>query len=187
MADVHEDPFRLRVMMALTDVLEGISISGGYKHDMAGSVFRGRNIFGDAGGDEEGGDPIPMISILEAPIAPEQIRPPEESSKSTGLWDLLIQGFVEDDKVNPTDPAYRLAADCTKALAIAKNATSAARHTGGKPQPIMGIRAPNGNPAILDIYIGAPVCRPPDEVSGKAYFWLGITFKLAENLESPYG
>jgi len=32
-------------------------------------------------------------------------------------WQLIVQGFVDDDHANPSDPAHVLAADCQKALA----------------------------------------------------------------------
>lgn len=176
----YDDPFSLRVAKALTDVLKGITIANGYKHDLATSVFRGRNVYGED-------DPLPVVSILEYPIAPDQNLAPLESDKSSGLWEWAIQGFVEDDKENPTDPAHRLAADVTKALAIAKRGPSAARQSQGfNNGGMLGVKTDTGNPGVLEINIGRPVCRPPDEVSGKAYFWLTISLRTAENLAAPY-
>jgi len=183
----YPDPFRLRVMKALTAVIQGVSPNDSnsdpdrpaYVNDLSQCVFRGRNLFGT-------NDPVPMIAILETPIALDQIEPPEESPKSKGLWDISIQGFAKDDKDNPTDPAYVLAADVIMALAHAKAAPNRTRSGTGKAEPLLGIVAPNGKPAILDLRIGSPVCRPPDEISGKAYFWLGITLEIAEDLEKPY-
>lgn len=188
---MHEDPFRLRVMKVLTEIIESVQPSDSnsattaseglpqYRNNLAGAVFRGRNMFGT-------NDPVPMVAILETPIALDQIEPPEEAPKSTGLWDISIQGFCQDDKRNPTDPAYVLAADVIMALAYAKTQPARDRARTGKASPLLGILAPNGNPAILDLRIGSPVCRPPDDISGKSYFWLQITLELAEDLENPY-
>lgn len=178
MAD--RDPFRLRVMKNLTAVLEAVAedsnsdTAGGAQHTLAGKVFRGRNIFGEE-------SPLPMIAILETPVAIDQLPAPEEQASSSGLWDISIQGFVKDDRENPTDPAYRLAADVIAALAAEKRRPAQERATKGKVQtPLLG------ETGVLDIIIGSPVHRPPDDISGKAYFWLQITLKVAEKHNEPY-
>ena len=176
------DPFRLRVMKNLTTLLEAVAEDsnstgavGGAQHTLAGKVFRGRNLFGES-------DPLPMIAILETPVAIDQLPAPEEQSSSSGLWDISIQGFAKDDKDNPTDPAYRLAADVIVALAAEKKRPARERQQYGK------VRSPLlGEAGVLDIIIGSPVHRPPDDISGKAYFWLQISIKVAENHEQPYG
>lgn len=175
------DPFRLRILKELTTLLEGISASSNssslYKNDPV--VFRGRNFFGD-------NDPLPMVSILENPVAPEQRDPPEMSKLSHGDWELVIQGFVEDDKENPTDPAYFLAADVVAALAAEKRRVTDLKATTGKAGALLNLWTPNDTPAIVDMKIEAPVCRPPDNISSVAYFWLRLTLSLTEDLECPY-
>lgn len=182
----HAKPFRLRVMEKLTALIETVQQdsnsdgdTGPATESLSGKVFRGRNLFGDT-------DPMPMIAILETPIALDQIPSPKESPKSTGFWDISIQGFVKDDKKNPTDPAYYLAADVICVLAKEKQRITTGRASSGRAPALLDMYAPNGKPAILDLQIGSPVCRPPDDISGKAYFWLAITLQLAENLEDPY-
>lgn len=159
------DPFRLKVMKALTLALEEISVADGYQHDLAGRIYRGRVMFGER-------DPIPMLSILEVPLPLDQIVSPRDATASAGGWDLMIQGFVEDDAKNPTDPAHRLLADVKKRLALEKR-----RVTLGE---VFGINAISG------IRIGPGVVRPPDEVSAKAYFWLGLVIEMVEDLADPY-
>lgn len=66
-------PADLRALKALTYCLTTITVAAGYKHDMSSAVFRGRNVFGD-------GDPLPMLSVLEPPTAPEQMMAPAASS-----------------------------------------------------------------------------------------------------------
>lgn len=164
---VETDPFRLRVLNALTTSLEGITVADGYKHDLADAVFRGRMSFGE-------GDPVPMLSILEDPEPIEQFRGAEDSTQRGGPWSLIIQGFCIDDKKNPTDPALRLAADVESALSKEKLKLRGGGH-------ILGIKA------ITSLTIGRAVCRPPDENSSHAYFWLNLTIGLSENLALPYG
>lgn len=179
-------PLRLRIMRNLTELLETIaegdsnSAPTGYHNTLEGKVFRGRNLFGK-------GDPIPMIAILETPIANDQVPSQSSNTKSTGDWDISIQGFAKDDKENPTDPAYLLVADVIRCLVKEKRKITAGRPVGGTAPALLNVLLANGKPAITNMQIGSPVCRPPDEVSDKAYFWLAIRLTLVEDLENPYG
>lgn len=162
------DPLRLRILMALTTALAGITPANGYQHDLTGKVFRGRSIFSED-------DPIPMVSILEA-IEQEPLRDiqmPTGAGVVQGPWDLLVQGFVEDDPENPTDPAHRLMADVKKRLA--------AERLRSRQRDILQL----GN-AVTDIVFSPGIVRPADEVSNKAYFWLRVRLSLVENLMAPY-
>lgn len=164
-------PLRLEIQRRLTAMFEEIMIADGYQHDMVGRVFRGRGVFGDE-------TPVPAISILQVPIPLDQIPSPEDAALSAGGWELMVQGFVTDDKDNPTDPAEVLMADAKKRLALEKKKTN-----WDKPeQGILGLGR-----FIETLYIGTGVVRPPDDLSNKAYFWLTITLNIAEDLADPYG
>jgi hypothetical protein len=167
------DPLRLRVLKALTTALEEITPENYFEFDLTDAVLRGRLIYGD-------GDPLPMLSIIEPPIAPDQLPQPQDGTESNGEWELLIQGFVKDDKKHPTDPAHALMAEVKMKLAEIKQQPETSRFKTGEAEPILGIRA------ITRLNIGAGVVRPPDEISAKAYFWLNITLGLAEDLLTPY-
>lgn len=160
------EPFRLKVLKNLTDLLEGITPANGYEHDLAAAVFRGRLKYGPK-------DPIPMISILEAPIPQEPNVARGENVGSTGPWEILIQGFVDDDHNNPTDPAHILMAEVKKRLAENK------REDRGHNMLGMGGR-------VTDMHIGQGSVRPPDEVNDRAFFWLTLTLRVAEELDKPY-
>src|SRR5690625_7350680 len=97
------EPFRLRVMKALSAALEEINPDNGYMHDLRGRVFRGRDVFGDS-------DPIPMVPILEAIEGKERLQAPSAGTEAAGPGELLIQGGLDDDLIHPTDPAYFLIA-----------------------------------------------------------------------------
>lgn len=166
------DPFRLRVLKAMTAALQEITPANGYTHDLSTSVYRGRDTFGD-------GDPLPMVSILENPRALDPSQP-RETGQSQGGWELLLQGFVKDDFENPTDPAYLLEAEVRKRLAEEKRRGSDYDSTGifGMGQHV---------PCVTEIVIGSPVCRPADgQNSDVAFFWLSVTLTLAEDLEKPF-
>lgn len=164
------DPLRLRILKALTAALQEITVANSYKTDVGNDVHRGRVIFGES-------DPLPMLSILEVPIPIEQIEPPADSEFSSGGWELMIQGFVEDDRENPTDPAHFAMADVKRRLVIEKRKAYESRPEDG----ILGF----GN-YVTGLKIGAGVVRPPDEISAKAYFWLTIQLDVVEDLSDPY-
>lgn len=166
-------PLRLRILKALSDSLSQAVFEytpeGGSPWDpvsLEDRVFRGRVVFGED-------DPLPMLSILEAPIPVDQVPSPPDSPDSTGAWELLIQGFVPDDHKNPTDPAHFLMA-AVKVRLAAERKRNADYDILGFGKHVTGLR------------IGVGVVRPPDEISGKAYFWLNIALDLVEDLSAPF-
>lgn len=160
------DPFRLRVLKALSTALEEINPDNGYKHDLRGNVFRGRDIFGED-------DPLPMVSILEAIDEKKMLPTPEAGSAQAGPWELLIQGFIDDDFEHPTDPAHGLMAEVKKRLIQER--------VRDRQYNILGMGG-----KVTELRLSHGVVRPPDEVSAKAYFWLRLTLVMVENLLDPY-
>ncbi len=176
------DPFRLRVHKAIANVIAEVSIAGGYNLDLAGKVFRGRLVFGDK-------DPVPMISIMEPPLPNDMRNSPLLSTAEDGWWDVIVQGFVKDDRENPTDPAHVAMADVKKRLAqeLKRKGEGTERN---QPNPFgvnydeAGARRKN---TIEQFKIGAGVVRPPEEaVSTKAYFWLVLKLKIVEDNLDPF-
>lgn len=177
------DPFRLRVQKAIAAAIGEIAVADGYALDLADKVFRGRLIFGD-------NDPVPMISVIEPPL-PNEMRPsPLVSTVEDGWWDIIVQGFVKDDRDNPTDPAHVAMADVKKRLAKELKR----KGTGGnarQPNPFGLNFLPDGSMRknqVEQFKIGAGVVRPPEEaVSSKAYFWLTLKLKIVEDNLDPFG
>ena len=159
-------PFRLRVQQALSASLEQISIANGYKHDLGGHVFRGRDMFDD-------GDEPPLVAILESPDEPDQQTRPRGNTERKAKWNLFVQGWADDDKSNPTDPAHYLMADVKKRLA---NEIKALRE-----RDCLGM----GN-RIDELEFSPGVVRPPDAMSNKAYFWLKLSITIVEDDSEPY-
>lgn len=168
------DAMRLRIMKALTAVIERATVANGFKHDLTERVFRGRLFYGDK-------DPVPMVSILETPLQPATQDRPPDSTEQSDIWELVIQGWADDDAKNPTDSAYNLAADVRKTLADEKVRASHRTPSGPPANDLLGLGRD-----VLNIKIGQPVCRPPDDLSAKAYFWITIRLTLAEDLSNPY-
>lgn len=165
------NPLRLEIKKRMTAALQEITVAGGYSTEIGVNVFRGRIIYGDT-------DPLPMITILEAPIPQDPLPSPHGATYGRGLWELMVQGFVQDDRANPTDPADLLLADIRKRLSQERRKTLARPPSEG----IFGL----GN-HITDLIIGPGVVRPPDEYSAKAYCWLTIQLEMAEDLANPFG
>lgn len=163
------DPFRLRVLKALTARIESISEADGFNFTLAGNVFRGRLMFSDQS------DPIPLVAINEAPLPDDPIATPASGTQWVGPWNLYIQGWVDDDIKNPTDPAHLLMADVRKAIAIERR----------KALPKNDILGMGGR--VMDIRFGGCSVRPAEEfVSAYANFMLAVTLQIAEFTDDPY-
>lgn len=160
------DTFRLLVLKSLTDALSEIAVAQGYQHDLAGKVFRGRALLTPEDG-------LPAVTINETPQMPETLEVPESPSAVTKL-NLLVQGFVRDDRENPTDPAYLLLGDVQKRLAQEKT-------TDG------GFNILGFGERITSIQIGQGVVRPPDGVvSDTAFFYLPVKLTFTERFNDPF-
>lgn len=162
----HSDPFRLRVLKAICAALEEINPSNGYMFDLKGKVFRGRDVFGHS-------DPLPMVSVLESIVEKDVMLSPRGGKTQVTPWELLVQGWTEDDDDNPTDPGHHLMAAVKRRL-IQERAR-------GDGYEILGMCG-----KITELKFSTGVVRPADEVSSKAYFWLKVELQLVEDLLDPY-
>lgn len=180
------DPFKLRVLHALTDIIKEVTPANGYGHNLAdfvardrspmSRVFRGRPWFGES-------DPIPMVSVLEAPDEAEYLFtiPPDDGS-GTYEWALVVQGFVNDDPMNPTDPAYRLMRDVRRRLAREKKRRVPARQ--GMTDPLGTSQWNLPGCRVTDLKVSSGKVRPADDISAKAYFYLVVILTLTEDAEA---
>lgn len=185
------DPFRLRVLKALTAQIKTVTPARTFAHPETGEpvpflndlsdfadpddaaitrarVFRGRELFGTT-------DPLPMVSVLEDPRALEAFESPEGGATTIGEWGIMVQGFVTDDPENPTDPAHVLSAEVVSVIA----------ETAKQVRNILdlGFR----EPCVAKLVIGSPVVRPADGVnSDQAFFWLPLALTLIEDREKPF-
>lgn len=178
------EPFKLRVLKALSDIIKEVNPANGYTVDlsdfdpgdgaMMARVFRGRPWFGDT-------DPIPMVSILE-PIeeADYLFTPAADADDGSYEWPLLVQGFVNDDPQHPTDPAYVMMRDVRRRLVAEKRRKKVGMNTtdplGSSEFGLPGCR-------VTDMRISSGKVRPADDVSAKAYWWLVVTLSVTESAE----
>lgn len=157
-----DEPIILDVLKALTASLEEITQANGYWHDLNGRVFRGRMTFSD-------GDPLPMLSINQPPTGPEEIEAPVGAAVRNAKHVMLVQGFVDDDIQNPTDPAFYLLHDVERRLAWERKRDEGYNVLGFDGQVMLSV--------------GQGVVRSPDGVvADTAYFWLPITLEVPHAL-----
>lgn len=181
------DPQKLTIMKALCDGLKTITPANGYQSDLAdfdpgdgvatSRVYRGRAFFGDDG--DGGGDPVPMLSVLEAASDDELVNEQvAEKPTSEYWWPLLIQGWVTDDAANPLDPVYPLLADVRKLLAAEMK-----RKGSDGWQSVLGMPSD----VVTGIRFGAGRVRPANELSAYAGFHLLVELRILDNADQPYG
>lgn len=164
------DCLRLRVLKAITTALKTISPANGFEDDVSDAVFRGRAYYG-------ADDPLPMIGLIEPPVSDDPLYGRADSTVNAAPWSVIVQGFVRDDKMNPTDPGYRLQSAVRKVLAAEKARTGVG---GDRRTPnILGMEG-----AVTKLEIGSPIVRPSDDISTVAYFWILIRITLVEDLSS---
>lgn len=165
------ESYRLAVLKYLCTYLETeVSIANGYQHNLADRIFRGRLAFGED-------DPLPRLSVLEG-LNPDR----EPNAAGTGgseqidNWIVLLQGQVEDDAANPTDPAHALMADVKCALGkLRKRMANDQESFEGTPYY-----------SVAGLGIEPGTVRPPDQLSDKAFFWMRIVLTIAETMDDPY-
>lgn len=169
------DSYILTVEKALTDVIaKTVTTVNGRPFDLTNLVFRGRQRYGH-------NEPAPMVSILQAPnIDLENMNAGTGKLRKSDKT-YLLQGWVQDDSDNPTDPAHEL-------LAEVKRALSAILEMDGPDYMLKSYNTQHDDVGLIhNIDISTGLVRPPEQnVSDKAYFWLPITLELVEIITDPY-
>lgn len=168
-------PYRLAVLNAITGLLELVDGPDhlGQPFDLRAKVYRGRTEYGDE-------TSLPALSVLESPN-PDIGRFAGSGEAFADKWTLLVQGWAKDDKDNPSDPAYYLAAAVLEKLALI---TATRKDSSGRP---LDQQAYLLGGLITDAEIGAYVVRPVDkQASSRAFFYLPIRLGLARDVGEPY-
>jgi hypothetical protein len=161
-------PKRLRVLLALQRLLEGICVADGDLYDLAGKVFVNRALLG-----ADVSDHPPALAIIEAPRNDFATFAGENAFNRADKWTLFIQGIVSDDKTADTEqlPFY-LCQDVEKRL----TRISAVKESGTpqyKDAYLLG-------DMISSVEVAPPIIRPPEAgVSSHAFFYLPIRLGLA--------
>lgn len=160
------DTKQLVILKRLTTHLEGVTLTNGYDFDLTGKVFRGQSRFGQD-------QPLPFVSILES-LRPDP-RPREggeERLRRIDIWELALQGWVNENREFPTDDLYRLKGAVEMRMAEIAEGVSPAYRLGG----------------LIDrMRIGPGVVRAATPQTGGAEaFYLPLQIHYVINLADPY-
>ncbi len=172
-----KDSFRLTIQKKLGAEFKKCARADGYNYDLADEpdgtthIYRGRAKFGE-------GDKLPFITILED-VDQGKVQLDQKNGSPHIFYDyrLLVQGFVDDDKANPTDPAHHLMADIEKIVGLLRISAQNSNFLFDIPQE-------NGTVMMIGIEPGE--VRPPDKDSAKANFWAIVWFKVCEDTSNPH-
>lgn len=161
------DTKQLTILKRLTDHLKGITPDNGYDFDLSENVFRGQARFG-------GDQPLPFVSILESLRPdPRPVGAGSERLLREEIWELLIQGWVDEDRELPTDQLYQLKGAVEKRLAEILVEGSPVYRLGGN--------------LIAGLRIGPGVVRAATpQVGGAEAFYLPLFVTFVMNLTDPY-
>lgn len=160
------DSLFLQIEKYMSSLIEQtVTHSNGRLIDLTGVVFRGRTRY-------DVRDPVPMVALIQAPNL--DVRSDDAGEGCRRLVDktYLIQGWVENDPDNPTDPVHELLAEVKRALSFVLLMDSEHYLMGG---------------LITKLSVSVGLVRPAEAgISDKAYFWLPVTVKVEEDLSDPY-
>lgn len=155
----------------IKEQLEKINPENGYDHDLRGKVFYGRSIYGAE-------QDVPFVSVLEQPKPNDVSAAGSGKVRRTIFNDLMIQGFVKDNKENPLVPALDLLAEVELCL------SELISEHEGRPTHPTSHRLAN---LATDVLIGQGIARPPTEkVSPTAFFYLPAQVKWTLDLTKPF-
>jgi hypothetical protein len=170
----NQYPRRLLLLKRLTAVLQGITPGNDFPFDLSASVFRGKSVY------SPDSSPLPMLSILESGRPDSGLFAGTTKQHYSETWDLLLQGFAQNDQANPTDPAHWLFAAVQERLLVI---TAQNRHTGQGIDPVSYMLGG----LLSDFLVGPPVVRPPDnQVSSTAFFYLPLRAVFQTDNTTPY-
>jgi hypothetical protein len=163
-------PRRLKVIMALQNLIAGASKENGDAFDLAGKVYRNRILIG-----AEISDKPPAVAIIEAPRADIATFAGEEAAFRKDYWTIMIQGIAADNRKDTEDDIYYLCQDVERRL----NRMQAETRNGNpehKEDYLLG-------GMITSVEIAPPVIRPPEAgVANNAFFYLAIRLGMAAKI-----
>ena len=163
-------PHRLKVMMALQDLIAGASTANGDAFDLADKVYRNRVLIG-----AEISERPPVVAIVEAPRADIATFAGEEAAFRKDYWTIMIQGIAADNRKSTEDDIYYLCQDVERRL----NRMQAETRNGNpeyKEHYLLG-------GMITSVEIAPPVIRPPEAgVANNAFFYLAIRLGMAAKI-----
>ena len=181
-----DDPKQLRVLKKLVAHIEGINPENDdphtgepYTRDLRGKVYRGRSLLTIKDAED-------AISILEFPR--QELYSPVGDHGLVRLhsWNLMVQGWPEDDPVNPSDPAYSLLAMVEMRLARLVAEAPQGRNGGLYPDEYM-LGQHEGEYELASLIIAPGIVRPPEDAASRlAMFYMPLVLGVRLNVADPY-
>ncbi len=172
------EPQDLQILNALVAHLEFINpdnesagAGAAYTFDLRSKVWIARNQFGLS--------EVPALALLESPRPLTGIGVGEDRLKRKEEWNILLQGFADDDKTTPGSTAYWL-----KAYTVERLARLVAVNDQGRPafpeEHFLG-------KLITGLTIGQGVVRPPEaNVSPTAFFYIPLLVSRVTDSSNPF-
>lgn len=179
------DPKQLRVLKKLVAHLEGINptnvdpaTGAAYDIDLRGRVFRGRSLLTIDDAED-------AISILEFPRQ-ELVSPVGDHGIVRQLsWQIMLQGWPQDDPENPSDPAYAMLAKCEMRLARLVAQKSNGRGAMYPDEYMLGLH--DGQHELTTLSIAPGVVRPPEDAASRlAMFYMPLVLGVRVDVANPY-
>lgn len=124
---------------------------------------------------------VDKLSIIEAPRPIDGTPAGNMNRVRNESWQLYLQGWPKDDKVNPSDPAYYMKAAVEVQLSRLIDEDD---ETGLPKYPTEYLLGRE----ITSLTVGQGVVRPPsDEAASRlAMFYIPLTIGLVTDIRNPY-
>lgn len=161
------DTKQLKILKALTALLETITTANGYDFDLEGHVFRGRRLIGAE-------ESSPFVSIVESPRPdPQPIEGGYGKPKRVEEWELMVQGWLKTSLTAPTDDLYLLKGAMEHRLQRINDETATGDYRLG------------GLVADVRIGPGVVVAATPQQAGIEALY-LPLLVKYVANVANPW-
>lgn len=163
-----ELPLRVRILKRIQEQMSADIIAGStYFHTLANRVYVGRTRF-------DLNDEVPFVTIMEVPVAPEQMQQERGAASTAGKWELIVQGFAQESEDRAcrflTERAYMLEQDVRCWLLA--NLVKSQMDSSPGPSSVFGFRE------IHRIEVVRGIVRPDEEQSTVSTFYIPLTIFL---------
>lgn len=162
---------RLLVLKKLTELAETITTANGYEFNLVPDTDKGKRVV--RGKLVVGAElPLPLLALVED-INPDRQPEPAGYLRKVEKFQLrvLVQGWADDNKEEPTDALYNFQADVGKAFARI--------NTEGDEFYMLG--------GLVDAFYMEPgTVRPVLQPTELAFFWRRLFLTMTEYTAEPY-
>jgi hypothetical protein len=170
---VSTDALKLRIMQALTTLIEGCNpenvnarTGAVFDYDLRGKVFRGKMDFGQE-------TALRFVTMIEPPMQGDGPGANFFDQDRNDPWRLLVHGFTKNSTPHTTDDAYNFSEDVRLRIGRALAMKG--------PSPMFQDDYLLGRTASALVVHQTVVRGPVQNVSATAFFYLPLSISLHEN------